>query len=332
MLTNVCKVITRPHLQESMFQNYPSIANKGIHAEAAGEDAVWVATPKIHGTNMSVIVARDESIRYARRNGLLGVADSHYGHERVLPSLASWHDVLDVIPGRPSLVRIYGEFYGGGYPHPDVPRCPSAKLIQRGVWYRPDNAFIAFDIWANGSFLNLAETQSVCATLGIPVVQTAFTGTFDQVLEWTRAHARDNVTPLPDGLPVIDDNGGEGWVMRPARETVFGDSRLLLKVKNPAFLEGGEPKLDHDRVVIEGLDELAAYTTPARAASVASKGDPTMLTFARLQEFAADIEADVLSDLAPDAKAVLYPKGPERKALRGMCFAAAKQHILNASK
>jgi hypothetical protein len=96
-----------------MFTKYPSITNKrptkDDHDETAG--VVWVATPKYHGTNMSVVVTRGEAVRFGRRNGFLTPEESHYGHEKLLPKLADWNRLLDAFPDADS-VTVFGELYG----------------------------------------------------------------------------------------------------------------------------------------------------------------------------------------------------------------------------
>jgi len=41
---------------------------------------------------------------------------------------------------------VYGELYGGAYPHPSVFAVPDLIPVQRGVWYSPQLSFLAFDL------------------------------------------------------------------------------------------------------------------------------------------------------------------------------------------
>ena len=43
------------------------------------------------------------------------------------------------------LLYIFGELFGGGYPHPDFPFVPE-ELVQTGIYYCPGLEFYAFDI------------------------------------------------------------------------------------------------------------------------------------------------------------------------------------------
>lgn len=46
-----------------------------------------------------------------------------------------------------TIVKVYGELFGGCYPHKDVtPSKNKVKRIQKGVWYSPYVRFYAFDI------------------------------------------------------------------------------------------------------------------------------------------------------------------------------------------
>ena len=43
-------------------------------------------------------------------------------------------------------VFLYGELYGGQYPHPDVDPVPGLQAVQTGVYYSPHIEFCAFDL------------------------------------------------------------------------------------------------------------------------------------------------------------------------------------------
>jgi len=236
----------------SSFSRYPSIENNRSKVDGDEPGDLWVATPKYHGTNTSVWIPvnKDQEIRYGRRGGFLADGEAHYGYDTFLPSLGDWNalragwahrDDLDVIV-------VYGELYGGAYPHPGVPST-SASRVQPGVYYSPHLRFIAFDVALQAkdgsqTFLSVYDAAWVLGRCKIPHVNMAYKGLKEDVMDWATTHAEDN--PLfwledghPDkGLPPLEDNIGEGFVVRPVqdRRDCFGN-RCMLKIKSARFAE-----------------------------------------------------------------------------------------------
>eukprot|EP01079_Euglenida_sp_SAG-EU17-18_P002335 gene2335-3165_t len=96
-----------------------------------------VATEKIHGANMSVILSRpsgagDVQVCYAKRSAVLQPGELFYEHEAALARLRpafldlhSWvHRQLDLGPS--DTVVVYGELFGGWYPE-DPPAWAGAQ-------------------------------------------------------------------------------------------------------------------------------------------------------------------------------------------------------------
>ncbi len=158
-----------------------------------------------------------------------------------MESLAPWKAVIKAFPPDVHTITIFGELFGGGYPHPDVrPVKPAPGLVQRSVYYCPARRFAAFDIRVNGDrYLPFEEAAAIFDAHGIPRVVVVSAGTYDEVLAWAQAHCADVVNPAwyqLDELPLIEENRGEGWVIRPSVDMVntFGE-RLIFKVKTPGF-------------------------------------------------------------------------------------------------
>jgi Rnl2 family RNA ligase len=295
------------------FKSYDSISNKvGAHMapEAKGPEVPWVATHKIDGKNMSVTITRrpgdaTPTIQFGRRNGFLGADTSFDGYQAVLPGLADWAAVLGDFPEEVSSVTIFGELYGGGYPHPDVPAVvPAPGLVQRSVFYAPDKRFVAFDVRLdNDRYLDYPEAAALLDRHHIPRVHTVFSGPYEEVVAWATSHRADDVNPAWFGLPhlpVIAGNAGEGWVVRPEREAhnVFSE-RLLFKVKNPAFDEvaAAPPASAKAKAAAKGKEPpMSRFVTASRVSNVLGKELPETVTKANFKALVELVVDDAVKD------------------------------------
>lgn len=223
------------------------------------EGLLAVATPKIHGSNLQMHYAPSSGLRYGRRSAFLSTGETHYGAVGVgaaldLPTkLAALFDGLALAHAGLQSVTVYGEVYGGWYPHPDVtPAKPRQKHVQKGVWYDPYVRIVAFDVQMvtnnRSSFLGYDDARFACMHVGIPFIPEAKRGPVLDVCEWATAHAGDCATDFynPSGLPALANNGGEGFVVRLVSEVCWEGERALSKVKNPSFQEVAEGKKDED--------------------------------------------------------------------------------------
>lgn len=119
----------------------------------------WVVTEKVHGSNLCWVVGvtrdRDdrERIRCAKRRELIdeNSGQSFFQHdllrERISGRIESVvQEVLHKYAANAKCVHIYGEIFGGHYPHPQVQLVHTVQPVQTGVWYCPGIEFMAFDI------------------------------------------------------------------------------------------------------------------------------------------------------------------------------------------
>ena len=311
------------------FHAYDSISNK-VGGPAPGSDdctTLWVATHKIHGVNMSVTIHRDAAkVAYGRRTAYLKPDEKFHDFMDVLPHVAKWRNLLTSFPDTTACVTVYGELFGGSYPHPDVKvskKAAAIKPVQRGVWYSPTRQFVAFDIRVEGEdgtgrYLDLPEAQAVFKAHGVPHVEVVFSGSYEDVVAWAREHRSAVVDPAwyqLGGLPLIEGNRGEGWVVRPMVERVspHGD-RLMYKIKNPDFNETAGPETGGGSSAGSSAGASAgakgptttpatsAIVTAARVANVLTKELPDTLTFANFKALVALVVEDAVKDAGPDAE------------------------------
>lgn len=294
------------------FRAYDSISNRVGQGLPEGEsDVVWLVTPKIDGTNMSVTITRPTDddpkarVKYGRRNAFLKPGEKFYDYEKVMTPLAKWRDLLTEFPDSVHTVTVFGELYGGGYAHPDVkPITPPPGLVQKTVQYAPDKRFAAFDIRLNNAeYVPFQTAAAILDRHHVPRVEVVVSGTFAEAVAWATTHRSDPVNPAwyqLGHLPVIPDNFGEGWVVRPDREltTTFGD-RCLYKIKNPTFSEGAGGAGDPSR---KSLAPTSTIVTAARVANVLGKELPSSLVFKNIKTLADLVVADAQKEFGTSAE------------------------------
>jgi hypothetical protein len=175
----------------------------------------WDATEKIDGTNVRVMLSTDGKVTFGGRTQSAQMpADLLMCLMRAFPAdrmrEALWLD------GKPVEAILYGEGYGAG--------------IQKGGCYRPDKAFILFDVLIDGKWwLDWAAVCDVASKLGIDTVPYLGRWTLERIVE----HVRN---PFPSR---IGTGQAEGIVARPI-ETLFDKrgERVIIKLKTRDFLPG----------------------------------------------------------------------------------------------
>lgn len=205
----------------------------------------WAVTEKIHGANFCFVVA-DGKVRGASRRRLLEDDEPFFGWQAVRDVLAAGlREAAARLSTSAETVSIYGELFGGGYPHPAVEAVSGVSPIQTGVWYTPDIRFAAFDIAVGDGearrYIDWEQARSVLTAANVPCVAPLRIGTYEQATDFPIRF--DSTIPATLGLPALPagSNLAEGVVIRPMREiTVAGASgviRPLVKVKIAEFAE-----------------------------------------------------------------------------------------------
>ncbi|MHA6761960.1 RNA ligase family protein [Streptacidiphilus sp. PAMC 29251] len=307
---------------------YPKIPASGRLSGFAVRE--WVAAEKVHGAHFAVVCDRS-GVRPAKRRELLGdeLLDGFFGVSSIWPQLsvaaarfaATLRTPRSGPPGDPDdaadagddvVVTVYGELTGGRYPHPDVPAEPGSAPVQTGVWYAPGLHWLLFDAhiatspsgrrWISDR--SLRRTAAIAGLTCVPLLAYGPLTTLQQLPSTFRTEV-----PAALGLPELDDNLAEGYVLKPAGEWHETDApeaegRPLAKVKQPAFAEdarynGARPYLPplHGATGVPAwlLVEATALLTPARAAAAVSKLGPATLTATVAAEIAQDVREEIAS-------------------------------------
>lgn len=132
-------------------------------------------------------------------------------------------------------LTVFGEIYGGTYPHDDVENLQVSK-VQKGVYYNNDVDFISFDIMVDGEYVDFDAFTDLATKFDVPFLPELFRGTLDECI--SRPNIYQTTIPKMHNLPEIEDNTCEGNVIRPVNVLHFGNgSRVILKNKNSKFSE-----------------------------------------------------------------------------------------------
>ncbi|MBC7804802.1 MAG: RNA ligase [Akkermansiaceae bacterium] len=235
----------------------------------------WAVTEKIHGANFCFAVVGGK-VRGANRRRLLEDDEPFFGWQAVRDTLAPrLQEVASRITsegGAEEAVFIYGELFGGGYPHPEVKPTPGVAPVQTGIWYAPDIRFAAFDIavgdGAARRYMDWEKARALLTGASVPCLTPLRIGTYEQATDYPIRF--DSTIPATLGLPPLPpgSNLAEGVVVRPVREIITrgagGRVRPLLKVKIAEFAEDKrfheaqrwQEQSDTNREAGEPLDRL----------------------------------------------------------------------------
>jgi Rnl2 family RNA ligase len=209
----------------------------------------WVVTEKVHGANLCFVTDGIE-IRGAKRKEFIAEGDTFFNYQRLLKKLESQiNQVFSLVQeSYPSVnvILIYGELFGGGYPHPDVTPDPLVNLVQTGVYYSPTIAFYGFDIAialeeSSGQqfYLDYDRTLEIFQETGIFHARPLFVGKYHAACDYPIEF--ESHLPAWLGLPPLSNNLAEGVVIKPMKsiyvETKKGKIRPIFKQKIPAFTE-----------------------------------------------------------------------------------------------
>lgn len=133
------------------FVPYPKIADSLAAWQADDADRraldkqVWVASEKVHGANLC-IGTDGTAIEIAKRRVVLALGKPFFAYERAIGPLVAAVRRLARALGDAAWVLIYGELFGGHYPHPPVVPVEGVAPVQTGVHYAPNVRFCAFDL------------------------------------------------------------------------------------------------------------------------------------------------------------------------------------------
>ena len=230
------------------FKRYPSIENSyrqkfidmiTINPELMSQQ--WIVMEKLNGTHLDVYIDVDGTIKFAKRSGFIKEDEKFYSLDVYADEIKNYFkDVRSYLNVPNNVIVISGEFFGGGYSHPDVENL-NVSQVQKGVQYTNRCDFLSYDVKVDEERLDWDKTMDMFEDLYIPYAPVLMTGTFEECIKFPN----DNETIIPEeySLPKIDNNISEGVVIKPNKTFYFNNgSRVILKNKNEKFTEKSKTK------------------------------------------------------------------------------------------
>ncbi|WP_298517047.1 RNA ligase, Rnl2 family [uncultured Kordia sp.] len=304
-----------------MFKKYNSIENtyrekatEQVYLHGYGDD-VFVVQEKVHGANFSFITDGN-SIQVAKRTSVIAEDENFNNYNYVLnkyeKAIITLFKLVKKDFPETEIMTVFGEIFGGSYPHPEVEKINGMVRIQKGVFYSPENDFYAFDICLNHTqYLDVTIANTYFSAVGMFYAKTLFTGTFSECMAYSNTFESKVHEWLH--LPSIENNVCEGTIIKPLVSKRFGNGqRVIFKNKNEKWSEKSHEK--RSRVskpsAIEVLSEtekelmntLLSYVNENRLMNVQSKiGEFSpkqtgktigMLAKDALEDFVKDHESD----------------------------------------
>ncbi|KAF0528621.1 RNA ligase [Gigaspora margarita] len=277
--------ITREAVKWGTFVSYESIENHHNQITTnhfTREDVLnsyeWIATEKIHGANFSFYTNGHE-IKCARRNGFLDPNEDFYNFQSIrtkyTSQVLSLHKLMlskNLIKGE--MIIIYGELFGGKYPHPNIIK--DKKEILNPVQYE----FMAFDLFDGVDLLDFDIMEELLNISDIPYLKPLIKDNYRNVIKFnpnfttTIPKLLGYPTPLPSPF---DENMAEGIVIKPVKNTRTSKGiRVILKIKTLDFEERKKnPEKSNKKRKILPVDRvrmnLNEFINKNRLSSVISK-------------------------------------------------------------
>ena len=203
----------------------------------------WVVTEKVHGANFSLVTNGSE-IKFAKRTDFLSEEEDFFNFQRVVESLRekgleAFKSIIEKFTDV-QMVAVYGELFGGSYPHPDVEQIEDLTAVQPEIFYSPDIHFSAFDIAVvNSSNLRQYLEYETCIEVfkqsKLFYAEPLFIGSYNDACAFN--YDFDTTIPKRLGFPSIKGNTAEGIVIKPIKNYDFKGGRVIFKLKADKFKE-----------------------------------------------------------------------------------------------
>lgn len=327
------------------FKKFSKIENsyrqKSIHrAQIEFPKEKYIVQEKVHGANFSFHYSNDEKvIKCAKRSGYIKPKEKFHNYEKLLDKyskniLKSFKIAKEKL-GCESF-SIFGEIYGGSYPHEDVEKLKVSK-VQKGVFYNNDVDFIAFDIKVNDEYIDYNEFISLCLLGDIPFLPALETGTLTECLQYPNEF--NSTIPLMHNLPEIENNICEGVVIRPFKTIRYDNGeRVIFKNKNQKFTEKENTKKQNKEPIKEmplylskTCKDSNQYINENRLRNVLSKiGEITQKDFGKILGLFCK---DVVEDFSKDNEDYEHLKDSEikivNKYINKNCSILIRNNFLN---
>lgn len=347
------------------FSRYPKMGEDS--AGSAASSGTWICTEKIHGANFSLVADHAGKVQPAKRSGVLQPDEDFYGAvssglvQCLCRCARKLFQTVSSEVGEIQSLQVYGELFGGAYPHADVPPVPGVRAVQSGVWYSPGIHFLAFDLAITSSdggrvFADFDAAKTWCEAAGLAFVEPLLRGSLSACLARPVEFSSTIASRL--GWPQLEGNANlaEGLVVRPARErkrragaggAAFSErgERGIFKRKIASFSEkqydnpdwraarGGGHAAGNDKLALCRYEVLACVNA-ARLHSVISKSGALLDGSNRAANIAtlSELKADVVDALRPDERSLLSASPALQHELEKAAKSVIRAHVAEAQK
>ncbi len=201
-----------------LFVAYTDVENLRNFPDVFGDGEKVLVTEKIHGTNCRVglvegeVMAGSMSVRRKRPERAEQTACSTYWFPWTLPSVRR---LVEHLGARHRQLILFGEVYG-------------SKVQDLHYGCKGRFGYRAFDILADGKYLDADAFSSACAEYGVEAVPVLYRG----------AYSLEKVRELSEGATTLADGHiREGVVVKPVRDRVNPKiGRVVLKYIGDPYL------------------------------------------------------------------------------------------------
>lgn len=249
--------------------NNPKILKKINYSK---DDQLFCLSEKVHGANFTFMIhEKDSQLQFemAKRTSKLSKDNDFFKHavnhikqkyekksfelfnhlKENLQEECTFYENIGIKKTHTlQSVYIYGELFGGYYPHEKVKNNGHTfSKIQDGVYYTNENDFYAFDLVLMLSnekgkvdelWLCPQHMEKLFPMFGFDVyAKSIHIGSVSQMMK-IDYHVNTTIpqTFYPH-LPPLEKNTCEGMVMRPYNVSRLNKSPMIFKLKNPKFVE-----------------------------------------------------------------------------------------------
>eukprot|EP00928_Gymnodinium_smaydae_P022726 TRINITY_DN18992_c0_g1_i1.p1 TRINITY_DN18992_c0_g1~~TRINITY_DN18992_c0_g1_i1.p1 ORF type:complete len:384 (-),score=54.50 TRINITY_DN18992_c0_g1_i1:272-1423(-) len=364
------------------FRKYDKMGeNSGAIGASSFGSGKYIVTEKIHGANFCIIASSNEAngmvdVSFAKRTAVLGQAhnaEDFYSCrtagllDRLVPCARKVFERVarDGAAAGAAAVHIYGELFGGRYPHSDVEPVPRLEPVQVGIWYAPDLHFMGFDVAVDipgraRYFLDFHVAREACEACDLLFVEPLFEGSLADCVEFQNEF--ETTVPARLGLPPLSTdvdgehlpNLAEGVVVRPLTEPACRhmtrasreSARGLFKRKIEAFSEkryqndswkkgkaGGACSAPTDSIVETARYEILACINDQRLAAVMSKiGRVDVRDQVACRYLLESFKEDVRESLSEDDGLQLQQSSDLQQNLDAECRVLIKRVLLERAR
>ncbi|CAF1930146.1 unnamed protein product [Rotaria magnacalcarata] len=319
---------------------------------------LWCVTEKVHGANFCFLCDNNgQRVRCGKRTSLLSDTDDFFGYKRrllneIIPKIQQLYTFVKNKFTNLDKLYVFGELFGGSYPHSDVTKVPNVNAIQTGIWYCPDVEFYAFDLAIaidneKQTYLDYEFAIIAFQHTNLFYAEPLFIGKYEEALDFKLGF--NSVIPNRLGLPPLnEENKAEGIVIKPMHEIMIKTNkgsvaRAIVKKKIEEFSEDKysqaqkqEFKSDEGFSNVDLLRfEIDALITDNRLNNALSKiGHVTRNDKEKLKELLNIYVKDVIDQLIENGNEEMWNNlsSNDRNLLTEELSLNAKQVILNYLK